>query len=169
MITEHYRQLNAQLHQERPDYGSYGHRWATTVMQLCSQLKSTDVLDYGCGKGTLNLHLPFGVHMYDPAIPKHSDPPEPADIVVCADVMEHVEPEHVDEVLDDLARLTRKRLFLNIATRPAKKTLPDGRNTHLTVQPAAWWIDKLQSRWTIQNINATDDDVTAVVAPTEDQ
>ena len=32
-----------------------------------------------------------------------------------------------------------KFAFFAISTRPAKKTLPDGRNAHLTVQSPDWW------------------------------
>ena len=83
---------------------------------------------------------------YDPAIPGKDAPPGPADLVVCTDVLEHVEPEHLDAVLDDLQRLAKKSLFLLIATRPASKALPDGRNAHLTIEPPKWWIPKLMER-----------------------
>lgn len=149
MITDEYRELNAELHRDRQDYGKLGTRWAVPVFQMCAVEETTDVLDYGCGKGELNLNLPFQIHQYDPAIEKWSDPPEPADVVVCTDVMEHVEPEFTDAVLDDLKRLTKKKMILNIALTPAVKTLSDGRNAHLVVQPAEWWKEKVEKRFDI--------------------
>jgi hypothetical protein len=42
--------------------------------------------------------------------------------------------------------------FITIHTGPAMKTLPDGRNAHLTQQPMEWWLPKLWSRWDIQTV-----------------
>ena len=47
------------------------------------------------------------------------------------ELMEHIEPECLEEVLDNLQWLSLKAVFLVIATRPAKKMLADGRNAHL--------------------------------------
>ena len=84
---------------------------------------------------------------YDPAIPEWSAPPAPSDFVVCIDVLEHVEPEFIDNVLDDLARLTLKIGFFTVTTVPAKKTLPDGRNAHLIQMPPGWWLPKFLDRF----------------------
>lgn len=43
-------------------------------------------------------------------------------------VLEHIEPECLEQVLDHLQRLTRKIALLNIVTRPANKVLADGHN-----------------------------------------
>jgi hypothetical protein len=83
------------------------------------------------------------VRNYDPGIPADSALPAPADLVVCTDVLEHIEPEHLDAVLAHIFRLAQRAVFLQIALFPAKKTLPDGRNAHLIVQPANWWLDKI--------------------------
>jgi len=69
--------------------------------------------------------------------------PEPHDIVACTDVLEHLEPYCVDDVIDDLRRVTRKALFLTIATRVSKRTLADGRNAHLIVEGAPFWLQIL--------------------------
>ena len=39
--------------------------------------------------------------------------------------------------------------YMVAATRPAKKTLPDGRNTHLIVENRDWWERKLSEYWRI--------------------
>lgn len=169
MISEEYRAQNRALHASRADYGKQGSRWVETIFALCCEMKTQSVLDYGCGKGDLHLHLPFGITQYDPAIPKYEQPPaEPHDLVVCTDVMEHVEPEHTDAVLDDIARLTRRLCFMNIATRLAKKTLPDGRNTHLVVQPVTWWLPKLEERFAVVGVQSNEGEMTALLKPKED-
>lgn len=107
------------------------------------------ILDYGAGKQTLAKSLStLPVTSYDPAIEKISEKPEGKfDLVVCTDVMEHIEPDYLDAVLDDLRRYTGKMVFLNVATRPAVKSLPDGRNAHLIVEDYRWWWPKLVERF----------------------
>lgn len=140
LITEEYRKLNERLHETNKHYGTSGHKWATQVQNLCKMVGSTDVLDYGCGKSTLAQNLPFAINQYDPAIEKYSTPPNPADIVVCTDVLEHIEPDCIKDVLTDICRLTKQLTFLCIANRPAKKTLEDGRNAHLIQENEMWWL-----------------------------
>jgi tetratricopeptide (TPR) repeat protein len=150
VISTDYAQLNAELHARNPQYGTSGQRWASVVSGLAGWLPTLDILDYGCGKQTLAASLPrLPVRGYDPALPGLNAKPEPADLVVCTDVLEHVEPELVDNVLDDLARVTRKLGFFTVATRPAVKVLADGRNAHLTQQPIEWWLAKFKQRFSV--------------------
>ena len=153
LITAHYAQLNAQLHADRPDYGTSGQRWAPVVAALADLVKAGDILDYGCGKQTLAAALATRqVRGYDPAIPELSAEPKPADVVVCTDVLEHVEPDCIDDVLDDLCRVTQKAALITVATRPAVKKLADGRNAHLTIQPFSWWREHFLSRFDIVDV-----------------
>ena len=89
---------------------------------------------------------------YDPGVPRFCKEPLPAELVCCIDVLEHVEPEHLDGVLDDLERLCEGIVFLSFFTGPALKTLSDGRNAHLIQQPMQWWLPKFWSRWDIQTV-----------------
>lgn len=151
IISPTYLAMQQKYHEDRPDYGQSGHKWAEHVRQFCEQLGSRDVLDFACGKESLQRSLPFPIKMYDPCIPHRATPPEPADLVVCTDVLEHIEPEYLDNVLDELRDLTKKLVFLEVATRPAVKFLPDGRNAHLIQEQAAWWLPKLTARWNFQS------------------
>ena len=154
LISESYREQNVQLHKLRTDFGSNGHRYAAQIRELANAMGTKEILDYGAGKRTLEDALVgFDVHSYDPAFPDIAGLPEPADLVVCGDVLEHIEPEYLDAVLDDLQRVTKKCLFATIATRPAKKTLPDGRNTHLIQQDMTWWLPKIWSRFTLGSLH----------------
>lgn len=153
LISADYAHLNAQLHVSRPDYGTSGQRWASVVADLADRVGASEILDYGCGKQTLAAALPGRrVIGYDPAIAALSALPEAADVVVCTDVLEHVEPEFIDDVLDDLCRVTRKAALITVATRPAVKTLADGRNAHLTVQPFGWWREHFLARFDVVDV-----------------
>lgn len=151
LITEEYRNLNRKLHESRPDYGTSSQKWINLVRDICSKANSVDILDYGCGKSLLKRGLgdAYEVTEYDPAVPGKDSIPEPHDIVICTDVMEHIEPELLDNVLDDLKRVTKKVLFMTVATRPAVKTLEDGRNAHLIQKDYEWWRPKIEDRFKI--------------------
>jgi len=152
MITEEYREQNRQLH-ENPHYGTSGSLWAKETASLYNKYGCTTVLDYGAGKCTLGKALPhLMIRNYDPCIEGMDDPPAPADLVVCGDVMEHIEEQYVDDVLDHIQTLARKVVFFVIATYPAQKTLPDGRNAHITVRSTNWWIEQLLRRWSLRSV-----------------
>lgn len=151
VISDEYRALNHALHCSDATYGTSGHQWAPLVRQLVARHGLADVLDYGCGKQTLARALPdLQVRGYDPAFDDLSAPPAPADLVVCGDVLEHVEPQHVAAVFDDLARCTRRFAFLVVATRPARKQLADGRNAHLCQLPASCWLAYILPRFDLK-------------------
>jgi len=140
LISEEYRELNRQLHEQNPGYGG-GYKWA----EFIKKFSDGTILDYGCGKGKLSSLLPdLEIVEYDPAIKGKDALPEPADTVVCVDVIEHVEPEYLDDVLKHLISLTKKKLLLVIACRPGNKYLPDGRLAHLIVKDEEWWKNKLK-------------------------
>jgi hypothetical protein len=88
---------------------------------------------------------PFEAKGYDPSVEEFERLPAPADIVVSTDVLEHIEPECLDDVLKHIGSLTLKGAYLNIHTGKAKAILPDGRNAHLIQQPWDWWQSKLKN------------------------
>jgi 2-polyprenyl-3-methyl-5-hydroxy-6-metoxy-1,4-benzoquinol methylase len=165
LISESYRRYNRQLHESTAAYGTSSGKWVETVRALCARANAASVLDYGCGKGLLKASLGDIVREYDPAIPGKSDAPEPADVVACTDVLEHIEPECLDDVLDDLCRVTRRVGLLVVSTSPARKTLPDGRNAHLVVQPSRWWLPRIMDRFDLARFEAIQDEFAAVVVP----
>ena len=153
LISDGYRALQVELH-KNPDYGSASVLFAPIVSKVCEQYGVQEILDYGAGKGRLAQNLrskrPIRMTMYDPAVPQWSAPPEPAEMVACVDVLEHIEPEKLEHVLDDLRRCLKRVGFFSVATVAAEKTLSDGRNAHLIIEPPSWWLPKIQSRWDLQ-------------------
>jgi len=157
-ITPSYRAMQAEMHRSKPSYGVRGKEWLQKILELAALIPVQSILDFGCGKGLLADGIEafgagFDVRRYDPGIPEWSETPEPADLVVCTDVMEHIEPECLEAVLDELKRCAGMAVFLNICTKPAMKHLPDGRNAHLIVQEPAWWLPKLEQRWKTHTFN----------------
>ena len=163
MISNSYRELNAELHKTNEHYGTSGQKYAQQIYALSLSMQTEDILDYGCGKSTLAANLPFKIKQYDPAIKKYSALPKPADVVVCTDVLEHIEPEMLGDVLDHLKSLVKRKGFFIIATRPAKKTLSDGRNAHLIIEDAKWWLNALWDRFKVVGFQDRGDEFLAIV------
>lgn len=163
LISENYKELNKQLHETRPDYGISGAKYAEHILEFSRMANTRDILDYGCGKRTLQDALGFDIRNYDPCIPGFDTPPEPAEFVVCTDVLEHIEPECLDEVINDLRRCTKKIGFFTIATRPAKKFLADGRNAHLIQADAKWWLDRLWGTFKVTQFNDFGGEILVIV------
>ena len=164
LISDAYRQLNRHLH-DQGSYGRKGDKWAERVKGLIEERQPATVLDYGCGQGALGRALDRPIAEYDPAISGKDMMPEPADLVVCTDVLEHIEPECLDAVLDDLQRVTKACLFAVVSTRPAKKFLSDGRNAHLIVEPWEYWQEKLSRRFRISETKIYHKEVEVVLLP----
>lgn len=160
MISPGYRDLNAELHHRMESYGTGGHRWAAFVRGLA---EGGSVLDYGCGKGTLKQALAdMDVREYDPAIPGKDSPPEAADVVVCGDVMEHVEPEFTRAVLADVCRLGTQAVFFVISCQESRKKLADGRGAHINVRPPEWWASILAEFGPFEPVSAEEGEFAAV-------
>lgn len=166
--TEEYKRIQEQFHIQRPDYGTSSSRWCDHIAGIAKQLNTRDILDFGCGKAHLQKGLPYPIQNYDPFIPEHSKYPNPAAIVVCTDLLEHVEPTCLDAVLDELRALTIDMLFLNVATRPASKFLPDGRNAHLIQEKPNWWLEKLLPRFELTSFQVGRGEFTAIMTLPED-
>ena len=150
--------MQRKLH-DNPHYGVASVSYAPLVADVMRQLGATELLDYGAGKGrlgqTLREHIqtPLKIHHYDPAVPLWSNPPEPCQLVVCIDVLEHIEPELLDNVLDDLKRVTLRHGIFTVHTEAALKLLPDGRNAHLIQRPPHWWLPRLMERFELMVFN----------------
>lgn len=142
LITSAYAAEQKRLHASDAAYGSRGYYWAYLVAGIAAVEGCRSILDYGCGKGTMGHTLRgagLDVREYDPGVAGRETQPEPADLVVSVDVLEHVEPDSVEDVLEHLARLCRRQMFVAISTIPSKRQLSDGRNTHLVVREGDWW------------------------------
>lgn len=158
LISPEYRKLQNDLHERDADYGMMAQFYGETISEMVKVLGVTEVLDYGCGhnRSLMKTFKPEGecrVQCYDPGVPEYADLPDPSQMVVCIDCLEHIEPEYIEDVLDHLEELTGEVLFATVHTGPAKRTLADGRNAHLIQKPQEWWVPKFMERFTMKGFN----------------
>jgi FkbM family methyltransferase len=157
LISEEYKELNRKLHDSNTSYGMSGGKHAETVYNLAKTLVTPEnpfplVGDYGAGKGLLAKELAkkgMAILEYDPAIPGKEELLPPVDLLICTDVLEHIEPEKLDYVLDDMARCCRQTGYLVISTRKAAKKYDNGKNAHLIIQGKEWWTKKLREYFSV--------------------
>jgi hypothetical protein len=158
LISDAYREEQKALH-ENPNYGVASVEFAPIVTELINELEVDELLDYGAGKGRLiqaiQPNRKLQIELYEPANPDWCDPPTPRQLVTCIDVLEHIEPELLDNVLDDLKRVTKQYGFFTIHTGPAVKHLSDGRNAHLIQEDYKWWLPKIWSRFKVHSLTHT--------------
>lgn len=174
--TEEYKSMQLGMHERyNESYGVTGPRFAHSVFSLASQVARSqgecNILDYGSSWGSLERSirdhylLPECIKFinYDPfVLGKDQAPVGKFHIVVCNDVLEHVEPECTYAVLDHLQELTGRIIFLSIGITPALKTLPDGRNAHINLRDAEWWLGRVKQRFIVSEAKLSIDSLVIV-------
>ena len=158
LISDDYKKAQQALH-ATGKYGTASLQYGELISRLLDATKSDSILDYDCGslrnlRTVLKPERDVVYIGYDAALDDYQHK-EPCDFVACIDVLEHIEPELLDAVLDDLMMLTKEWAFITVHTGPAVKTLSDGRNAHLIQKPARWWLPKLMQRFELQKFDAT--------------
>jgi hypothetical protein len=147
LLSESYRNSQIELH-KNPFYGQASLTFAPLVADIVKAKKIATISDYGAGKQNLLVGLrregilDIDYFPYDPAFPELGAP-KPAQLVCCIDVLEHIEPEYLDNVLSSLAGILENLGFFSIHMGPAQKLLKDGRNAHLIQKPTSWWLQRL--------------------------
>jgi FkbM family methyltransferase len=136
-------------------------QFVDAVKQLVSRTDAKRILDYGSGKGEQYRPRPIvsdgkviaesvaeywdvdEVRCYDPGYaPFRELPSDTFDGVVCTDVLEHCPEEDLEWIVSELFRFATRFVFATVACWPARKTLPDGQNAHVTIRPAEWWRER---------------------------
>lgn len=157
-ISDAYLGLQKQLH-ENPDYGIASLSFAPIVADVIRQTGASTISDYGASEQNLLKGLqqagiqPAAYYPYDPVFPEYGEP-KPADLVCCIDVLEHIEPALVGNVIAELASITTKVGFFSVHMGPAAKVLADGRNAHLIQRPSSWWLKLLTDEFEILHLQA---------------
>lgn len=163
MISDAYLDVLKASRAENPYWGAGGARHAPRVIQLLEErgISHGSILDYGSGVGTFRNAVGqlcarrYEVCNYEPTLPQWSElPAGPFDAVVCTHVLEHVEPALLFGTLVEIRERARAIVYLEVPHREAKETLTDGRNAHLIIEPATYWIERLAEvfgggEWTV--------------------
>lgn len=149
-----------------------GEQLASIFLQQARPPHGAEVIDFGCGtgRGALMLALLGGLNvtMLDfvdncldddvrAALTTQSHAlrfvqadlerplPVAAQYGYCTDVMEHIPPDKVDRVLDNILRAAQ-HVFFSISTVDDSCGALIDAPLHLTVQPYEWWLAKFNAR-----------------------
>jgi hypothetical protein len=144
-----------------------GEMFAEQFLVRANPRVGSHVIDFGCGtgRGAKKLHdagmtvtmLDFARGCLDDSVRdalsdsltfrKH-DLTQPAPVIgeygFCVDVMEHIPPDQVDLVLENILRAA-KSCFFGISTEKDECGKLIGEELHLSIHDFAWWKDKFES------------------------
>lgn len=156
-LKRNYEKLYQTYHRESPKHfsGKINAHQTREITELVNWAKPKRLIDYGSGKGYQYLekrvHEAWGgllPYCYDVGVIQLGKRPTGVfNGLICTDVMEHIDPDDVDEILNDAFSFLDVDgpafAYFHISTRPAGKTFDDGENVHLCVRPGQWWDRKL--------------------------
>ena len=160
-ISKEYLLMQKELHLDS-NYGSASVYFAPIVSQILNAYQGKSLCDYGAGKKRLAEalkelnNLPELYFPYDPAFPEYGEPKK-ADLICCIDVLEHIEPDFIDNVIAELSSITTKLCVCTVNRAPAKKILPDGRNAHLIQESTSWWLEKFVKHFEVIQVTQQQD------------
>ena len=145
--SKEYQDLLTEMHKTNRKWGAEFK--SAPIPQLLREAiekyRPKTILDFGCGKGFLSRKLQaefpnISVTGWDPS---HGTELEGNyDMIVSTDVLEHVEPEYLDETIKDLYNRANIVQYHNIACYYATAILPNGMNAHLSVFAPDIWQKK---------------------------
>jgi cyclopropane fatty-acyl-phospholipid synthase-like methyltransferase len=149
LINDNYKRQLQEMHLN-PKMFANGTKKLKAVRPFLEKYKPQSLIDFGCSHGGLiaaiQENFSIEVFGYDPGVPKYETLPTTSfDCLVSTDVLEHIEPEMLNDTLKTINNMFTKSAFLLVASYPAKKCLPDGRNAHLIIESFDWWKDKLET------------------------
>jgi SAM-dependent methyltransferase len=148
---------------KHPAYRRYspGEEHVGWFVQNCGIEPGMGIIDFGCGTGRASralqrhgcvvLGLDHAANCLDADVlipfckanlwelPAHP----PADWGYCCDVMEHIPPEKVDDVLAGIAARSKTGAFFAISFTADNFGKLVGEPLHLTIQPLEWWLEAL--------------------------
>jgi hypothetical protein len=139
IVSPAHIELQRSAHAALPRYGVHGYRWVPDALQMTAP--GDTILDYGCGKGAFAREMARhdrAVHEYDPGISGKDSQPEPADMVICTDVLPFVERDKLAATVAHIEALARKALFVAIPYHPKHKLALYPEAPHIVMLPGEW-------------------------------
>lgn len=156
-VEEAFRQMGCKPDETLNDYGCGTGRAARWFQDHGLIVTGVDLAENACEEDVNVVHTA----LWDLSLVDESY------YAFCTDVMEHIPPERVGDVLSEIRDKTDRAAWFRIATRPdAMGPLLLGEPLHLTVQPAWWWFDALLEHWTfVTRITETGRDAVFLCRP----
>ena len=143
---------------DKKEYSSrhYGRQnWGEGSYDLIKELNVQSIIDVGCGRndfvkwaieqGMRATGTDISSPKADIICPAHKLPFKDKEFEYLAsfDMMEHLLPQEVDDVLNEFNRVASKGFLFHISHRESKAKV-FGKQIHLTVEPESWWIEKIE-------------------------
>jgi hypothetical protein len=152
LISPEYQKLLEEQHTKFPEWARSGSKFKGRIFALIDSIVPSTIIDYGCGKGVLAQEIfnayKIKVDKYDPAIPEFSARPTPAMLLICTDVLEHIEEDKIDDVMKHIAGLFLKASYFIVHTGDCGHRLADGRPAHILQRSQEWWEQKFKEHLT---------------------
>ena len=159
LISKEYKEKIVAFHTKRGWGGPISKHIPFLIHKYMALSQANSILDYGAGsslfKEKMDQQYPnakFNIHEYEPGIIGKDEDPPVCDATVCIDVLEHIEPDKIDNVLQHIYDKTNKWAYVVICCIPSRKTFSDGQNLHILVKPSTWWLKKFEDKWDMFNI-----------------
>ena len=140
-----------QLYEQHIENKNWGQGSSLTKLKYFKEFLEENqcktIIDYGCGKsnfkGFIEKDYDYKVTEYDIGIAGKDTLDEAADFIVCVDLLEHVEPDCLDNVLRHIQKYTLKGMFFSICKVKSHSSLKDGTNMHRIINDEDWWYSKV--------------------------
>ena len=140
-----------QLYMQHEIHTSWGHGASINKFKHCLHFLEKEecktIIDYGCGKSNLKdfveKNYNYEVTEYDIGIEGKDVLNNKADFIVCVDVLEHIEPECLEDVLKHIHRHATKGVYFSICLVASYGFFKDGSNLHTIIKNGDWWYSKV--------------------------
>ena len=159
LISKEYKEKIVAFHTKRGWGGPISKHIPFLIHKYMALSQANSILDYGAGsslfKEKMDQQYPnakFNIHEYEPGIIGKDEDPPVCDATVCLDVLEHIEPNKIDNVLQHIYDKTNKWAYVMICCIPSRKTFSDGQNLHLLIRESNWWLEKFKYEWDMFDI-----------------
>lgn len=149
MISDSYKEQLQNFHKSKKTFLNSNSKYID-IKKFVEQYDPKSIIDFGCAQGKLieelkkDFPLITTIDGYDPGVEEFQELKELTyECLISNDVIEHIEPEYLENTLRLIDNLFYRSAWLIIACYPAKKKLPDGRNAHLIIEPPSFWEEAI--------------------------
>jgi hypothetical protein len=164
LISKEYKEIITAHHANKVWGGAVNNK-IPKIHKFMLLSNSKSILDYGAGQSAFKNGLPvfnidykYKIHEYEPGIPGLDEDPPVCDATICFDVLEHIEPDKIDNVLQHIYDKTNNWFLADICCVPAMSCFTvkgNKENLHPLVRKPEWWIKKFTNeKWNILELTS---------------